>query len=305
MEFLTNTKWDFLGKKKIAFAFSGTLIIATIIVLIVNGGPFYNIDFKGGEVLEVGFDHPVDMSRVRTTVEKAGVTEAEIQSIGDGSVVLFRTPVGGINVKGQDAAEVVMESLKAEFGEDNIELRRQETVGPKVSGELRGQSLWATFFAMLGILLYVTIRFKFRFGVAAVIALFHDVFITVGIFTLLGREISLPVVAALLTIVGYSINDTIVISDRIRENSRILYREKCSDLVNRSLNQTISRTIITSLVVLLVLLSIFFFGGPVIHDFSIALIIGTIIGTYSSVYVVSPIVVAWEEASPKKIGGRR
>jgi len=138
-----------------------------------------------------------------------------------------------------------------------------------------------------------------------VVALFHDVFVTVGLLTIFGREISLPIVAALLTIVGYSINDTIVISDRIRENIRILYREKFEDLVNRSLNQSFARTIITSLTTIIVLLCIFFFGGPVIRDFSLALIIGAIIGTYSSIYVVSPIVVAWENASPKKVGGKR
>jgi preprotein translocase SecF subunit len=284
---------------------SGALILATIIALIINGGPLYNIDFKGGQVLEVDFGQSVDISKVRIVVEDAGITDAEIQSIGDGNVVLFRLPVEMEAIDGKGAGEVVFESLETEFGEGSIVLLRQEIVGPKVSGELRKQALWATLLAMIGILIYVTIRFRFRFAVAAVIALIHDVIITVGIFTILGKEISLPVVAALLTIVGYSINDTIVISDRIRENSRILYREKFDDLVNRSLNQTISRTIITSLVVLIVLLSIFFFGGRVIHDFSVALLIGVIVGTYSSVYVVSPIVVAWEKASPKKIGGKR
>ncbi|RLI00400.1 protein translocase subunit SecF [Candidatus Bathyarchaeota archaeon] len=305
MQFLANTNWNFLGKKKIAFAISGLLILASVVAIIINKGPIYNIDFKGGQVLEIGFGSVVDIGKVRDIVEATGIKDAEIQSIGDGSVVLFRVPAdvefeGGISV-----TDAITEQLKTEFGEESLNLRRQEIVGPKVSNELRKQALWATLIALVGILIYVSIRFKFRFGIAAVIALFHDVIITIGIFTILGREFSLPVVAAILTIVGYSINDTIVISDRIRENIRILYREKFEDLVNRSLNQTISRTIITSLVVLIVLLCIFFFGGPVIHDFSLALIIGVIIGTYSSVYVVSPIVVAWEHASPKKVGGKR
>ncbi|RKZ29598.1 protein translocase subunit SecF [bacterium] len=305
MQFLANTNWNFLGKKKIAFAISGLLILASVVAIIINKGPIYNIDFKGGQVLEIGFGSVVDIGKVRDIVEATGIKDAEIQSIGDGSVVLFRVPADVELESGISVTDAITEQLKTEFGEESLNLRRQEIVGPKVSNELRKQALWATLIALVGILIYVSIRFKFRFGIAAVIALFHDVIITIGIFTILGREFSLPVVAAILTIVGYSINDTIVISDRIRENIRILYREKFEDLVNRSLNQTISRTIITSLVVLIVLLCIFFFGGPVIHDFSLALIIGVIIGTYSSVYVVSPIVVAWEHASPKKVGGKR
>ncbi len=305
MQFLTNINWDFLGQKKKAFVVSGVLILASIVALIIHGGPIYNIDFKGGQVLEIGFDSEVDMAKIRALVVDLGVNDAEIQTIGNENIVLFRVPADIVIGEDQDFSEAVIEALRLEFGVNSVELRRQEIVGPKVSGELRKQAVWATLIAMLGILIYVTIRFKFRFGVAAVVALFHDVFITLGILTLLGREVSLPVVAAILTIVGYSINDTIVISDRIRENIRILYREKFDSLVNRSLNQTFSRTIVTSLVVLLVLLCIFFFGGPVIHDFSLALLIGVVVGTYSSIYVVSPIVVAWENASPKKMGGRR
>lgn len=305
MQFMTNIDWDFLAQRKKAYIISGVLILASIVALIVNGGPLYNIDFKGGEVIEVGFGEKVDMSKIRAMVDDLGVKDIEIQSIGDGKVVLFRVPTDVEMIGDKDFSEFLMDELRNEYGMEKVDLRRKEVVGPKVSGELRNQALWATLIAMAGILIYVTVRFKFRFGVAAVIALIHDVLITVGFLTILGREISLPVVAALLTIVGYSINDTIVISDRIRENIRILYRDKFENLVNRSLSQTFSRTIITSLVVLIVLLCIFFFGGQVIHDFSLALIIGCIVGTYSSIYVVSPIVVAWENASPKKVGGRR
>lgn len=305
MEFLANINWDFLGKRKKAFILSGVLILAGLIALIINGGPLYNIDFKGGQIIEIGFGEKVAIGEIRAIVDAIGVSDADIQTVGDGKVVLFRVPADIKLEDGRAFSEVLIEELRTKFGADNVDFRRQETVGPKVSGELRNQAVWATIFALLGILIYITIRFKFRFGVAAVVALFHDVFITVGILTILGREISLPVVAALLTIVGYSINDTIVISDRIRENIRILYREKFEDLVNRSLNQTFTRTIITSLTTLIVLLCIFFFGGSVIRDFSLALIIGAIIGTYSSIYIVSPIVVAWENASPKKVGGKR
>jgi len=305
MEFMTNINWDFLAQRKKAYIFSGVLILAGIIALIINGGPHYNIDFKGGEVIEVGFGERVDVAQVRSIVDKLGVRDAEIQLTEEGKVALFRVPADIVLDSGVDFSETLLDELRLTYGENKVDLRRQESVGPKVSGELRKQAIWATIFALVGILIYITIRFKFRFGVAAVIALFHDVFITVGLLTIFGREISLPVVAALLTIVGYSINDTIVISDRIRENIRILYREKFENLVNRSLNQSFTRTIITSLTTIVVLLSIFFFGGPVIRDFSLALIIGTIIGTYSSIYIVSPIVIAWENASPKKVGGKK
>lgn len=305
MEFMTNINWDFLAQRKKAYIFSGVLILAGIIALIINGGPHYNIDFKGGEVIEVGFAEKVDVAQIRSIVDKLGVRDAEIQLTEEGKVVLFRVPTDIVLDDGAEFSESLLDELRLVYGEDKVDLRRQESVGPKVSGELRKQAIWATIFALVGILIYITIRFKFRFGVAAVIALFHDVFITVGLLTIFGREISLPVVAALLTIVGYSINDTIVISDRIRENIRILYREKFENLVNRSLNQSFTRTIITSLTTIVVLLSIFFFGGPVIRDFSLALIIGAIIGTYSSIYVVSPIVIAWENASPKKVGGKK
>jgi len=305
MEFMTNINWDFLAQGKKAYIFSGVLILAGIIALIINGGPHYNIDFKGGEVIEVGFGERVDVAQVRSIVDKLGVRDAEIQLTEEGKVALFRVPADIVLDSGVDFSETLLDELRLTYGENKVDLRRQESVGPKVSGELRKQAIWATIFALVGILIYITIRFKFRFGVAAVIALFHDVFITVGLLTIFGREISLPVVAALLTIVGYSINDTIVISDRIRENIRILYREKFENLVNRSLNQSFTRTIITSLTTIVVLLSIFFFGGPVIRDFSLALIIGTIIGTYSSIYIVSPIVIAWENASPKKVGGKK
>ncbi|HHS50777.1 MAG TPA: protein translocase subunit SecF [candidate division Zixibacteria bacterium] len=309
MEFLKDTNWDFLGKRKAGFVISGILLVLAIVAFAMNlisqgDLMLYGIDFKGGEVIEIGFDSPVDVGEIRSIVETAGVTGAEIQSIGDGSIVVFRLPAE-MEIDGKEAGEVVLAELKAKYGDDAIELRLKEVVGPKVSGELKSKALWATLLALIGILVYVTIRFQFRFGVAAVVALFHDVIITVGVLTILRTEISLPVVAGILTIVGYSINDTIVISDRIRENARILFREKFSDLVNRSLNQTITRTMITSLTTFLVVLCIFLFGGPVIRDFSLALLIGIIVGTYSSIFVVSPIVVAWENVSPKRIGAKR
>ena len=305
MQFLTNVNWDILGKRKIAFTLSGLLILLGVVALIIHKGPIYNIDFKGGQILEFGFGTPVDIGTIRSDVEKAGIAKAEIQSIGKGDIVSMKIPINVQVPEGKSISDVIIEQLKNSYPNAEIELRKSDIVGPKVSGELRKQALLATLLALIGILLYIAIRFNFRFGVASVIALFHDVFITLGLMTILGREFSLPVLAALLTIVGYSINDTIVVSDRIRENMKILYREKFYDLVNRSLNQTLSRTIITSLTVFIVLLAIIFFGGPVIFDFALALLIGVVVGSYSSVYIVSPIVVAWENISPKKVGGKR
>ncbi len=194
----------------------------------------------------------------------------------------------------------LVKSLKEAFKESNIRIDREEVVGPSISKELQLRSLWVVLLGMLAILIYVWIRFTFRFGVAAVLALFHDVLITLGIFSLMNKEITIPIIAALLTLIGYSINDSIVVSDRIRENIKLLRRNKYSDIINISLNQTLTRTVITSLTTLLVLLSLYFFGGAVIHDFAFALIIGVIVGTYSSIFVVAPIVLDWEEKYPTK-----
>jgi len=187
MEFLKDTSWDFLGKRKFAFALSGLLILATIVALVINGGPRYNIDFKGGEILEVGFDKTANLAEIRSIVDGLGISDAEIQSLEDGSVVLFKIPTD-IEIDGKTPSEAVMEQLRVKYSESSIDLRRQELVGPKVSGELRTQAIWATLFALLGILIYVTIRFKFRFGVGAVVALFHDVIITVGLLTIFWKR---------------------------------------------------------------------------------------------------------------------
>ncbi|MBN2542375.1 protein translocase subunit SecF [bacterium] len=299
MQLFQNINFDFLGKKKICFTISGVLILAGIISLIIHGGPEYNIDFTGGKFVEFKSDKPLEISEIRQALSDLGLEESEVQNVKGENLIYIRTlrELSGE----EDLTTSILNALQEKYPDTKISLLRDETVGPKIGEELRGKALWAILIALLGILIYVTFRFKFRFAVAAIIALFHDVFITLGLFSLMGKEISLSIVAALLTIVGYSINDTIVISDRIRENTRILYRETFEKLVNTSLNQTFSRTIITSLVVLIVLFCIFFLGGPVIRDFSLALIIGSIVGTYSSIYVVSPIVVQWEKKFPRRV----
>lgn len=194
----------------------------------------------------------------------------------------------------------VIDNLKERFQDINLRIDREEIVGPSISKELQAKSIWVILAGLLGILIYVWIRFTFRFGVAAIIALFHDVLVTVGIFSLMNKEITIPIVAAILTLIGYSINDSIVISDRIRENNKLLRKLKYGEIINTSLNQVLSRTIITSFTTLIVLLCLYFFGGPVIHDFAFALIIGVIVGTYSSIYVVAQLVFDWERKYPTK-----
>ncbi|MBN1754593.1 protein translocase subunit SecF [bacterium] len=299
MQIFRNLNWDFLGKTKICFTISGVLILAGIISILLHGGLQYNIDFTGGRFIEFKASEPIAILDIRNALKDLGLAESEVQSVQGSNIFYIRT-LNEMSGEG-DLTKLILENFREKFPQISFTLLRDETVGPKIGEELRSKALWAVLIAMVGILIYVTFRFKFRFAVAAIIALIHDVLITVGIFSMMGKEISLSIVAALLTIVGYSINDTIVISDRIRENTRILYREKFDALVNISLNQSFSRTIITSLVVLIVLLAIFFFGGPVIRDFSLTLIIGSIVGTYSSIYVVSPIVVGWEKKFPKRL----
>ncbi len=308
MQFIKDINWNFLGLRKIAFTLSGVLILAGIVSLIVHGGPRYGVDFTGGRVLEVSFGNRVpDIGELRDILTSKGFGKIEVQSITDKPWVLFRVPME-LDEKYPDFSEILLETFRNNFSEADgykIEVLSNEKVGPKVGAELRSKATWAVLFALIAMLLYITIRFQFRFGVASVIALFHDAFITIGIFSLLNREITLSIVAALLTIVGYSINDSIVVSDRIRENMAKLRRLNFFDIVNKSLNQVFARTIITSFTTLIVVLCLLLFGGKVIYDFALALFIGILVGTYSSVYIVSPIVVQWEKWFPKKVGGRR
>ena len=300
MEFYRGNRINFLGKKKIAFALSGGIILIGIIFFIIHGGFNFNIDFTGGYLLELSFGKAVDVGAVRSVVENMGIKNPVIQSVGgNNSAILMRFQGSGKD----DMNSVLLKKLKERFEPDGytISILRAENVGPKIGKELQGKAIWAVVFALIGILLYVWFRFQLRFGVASVVALMHDVLVTLSIFVIFNREISLDVVAALLTIVGYSINDSIVISDRIRENMKILFRKKFPELVNTSLNQVFSRTIVTSLTTFVVVLSIFLFGGSVIHNFSLALLIGVVVGTYSSIFIVSPVVVEWEKSKPQKL----
>jgi len=273
---------DFTGKRKIALIFSALLIFASLASLAIKGLNF-GIDFTGGTVIEVGYPQATDVEKIRQALTKAKF-EATVQHFGTAKDVLIRlTPK-----EGEDKAKVgdkVFEILKA--SNPDVKLRRVEFVGPQIGDELRDQGGTAMLLALAGILIYVTLRFEFRFSVGAIIALIHDVIITVGFFSITGIEFDLTILAAILAIIGYSLNDTIVVFDRVRENYLKLRKASSEESVNISINQTLSRTIVTSLTTLLVLIALFLFGGEVIHGFSLAMIIGVVVGTYSSIYVAS------------------
>jgi len=299
MQFFQNLNLDLIGKRKVGYIISGALIIIGLISLILHGGPRYGIDFTGGTSLRVKFEKSISAGDVRASLEDVGLSDAEIKRIGmeEENEIIIRVEQMG---EGAETAQLMEQELSKDLADNPYDILSVNEVGPKIGSELRRAAILAILIALLGILIYISWRFEFRFAVGAVAALFHDVLITLGIFSLLNLEISLAIVAAFLTIVGYSLNDTIVVYDRIRENLKVLRREKFPNLVNISLNQTLSRTIITSLTTLIVVLVLFLFGGTVIHDFSFALIVGVIIGTYSSVFVASPIIVEWHLRSEEK-----
>jgi preprotein translocase SecF subunit len=298
MRFFGETNIDFIGKRKIAFTISIIIILAGIVSLVINKGPAYSIDFTGGVSLELDLSplqeggKEVSVQEIRDVLKAEGVEGAEIQEIssGDRKLVLIKSKMS--NESGEKAGDVIINIITQKFP-NNVDplnlIRLQEEVGPRIGGELKEKAILSIFWALLGIIIYIWWRFEFTFGLAAVAALFHDVLITVGIFSIFGKEISLSIVAALLTIVGYSLNDTIVVFDRIREDLRIYRRESYLSVINHSINETLSRTIITSLTTFIVVLSLYLFGGSVIHDFAFALLVGVVVGTYSSIFVASPL----------------
>ncbi len=290
MEFLTNVNFEFINRRRGAYLISGSLIAIGLFSILFHKGLNYSIDFKGGSVLEVRFDQPVPVEGIRAAAEKADVGTFEVQEFGDPREILLR--VEKSDASGQLGPKLLGRFREA-YPERTVELRREETVGPRIGKELRGKAFLAILFSILGILAYISWRFEFRFAVAAVIALIHDVLITLGFFSIVNYEISLAVIAAFLTIVGYSLNDTIVVFDRIREDLRLFARKPYDRVLNTAINRTLSRTILTSLTTLAVVAFLIIVGGSVIRDFSVALLIGVIVGTYSSIFVASPILVEW------------
>lgn len=289
MRFFKETKIDFMQHRKTAFIASSCFILIGLISFTLRGSANFGIDFTGGTLVRYKFTEVVQIGDVRDALKEVGLDKGIIQSYDSGKGVLIKTP-------GETRKEV--ESIiDKKFASSSPIVEEEVTIGPVVGRLLKKQALLAMTFALIGILLYIGWRFEFTFGFAAVICLFHDVLFTVGIFSLTKREISLSVIAALLTIVGYSLNDTIVVFDRIRENLKLHHRHpNTPEIINTSINQTLSRTIITAGTTLLPVLALLFLGGPVIKDFAFALAIGILIGTYSSIYIASPLLIVMRKS---------
>jgi len=336
---------NFVGKRKIAFLISLAMILVSIASLLIHKGPRYGIDFAGGTLIQVKFNTPASLNRIKTGLATIDLGKSSVQQFGDQSdnEYLIRTDMSVMTSQGFSSK--VQKALETSTG-NAVNIRRVEMVGPQVGKDLREKALFAMFFALLFITIYISGRFEFKwvlsgvmaaalmgavyllsifnvsvpyliaaalivtlllfwflelkYAMGAIVALIHDVTITVGIFSIFDKEFTLPIIAALLTIIGYSLNDTIIIFDRIRENLKKLHKNPLELIINRSVNETLSRTILTSITTLVVVIALFVLGGGIIHDFAFAMIIGVMIGTYSSVYVASPILLAWQGRRRKK-----
>jgi len=291
MQFFRTPNINFVGMRRKAMLFSFVLLLVGAGSLMVHGGFDTSIDFAGGALVEIRLEHPIPLQEIRGVVENAGFSGTEVTHFGAENEYLIKVKAVG---QAATVAEEIKDALVAGIADQTIEMRRTETVGPKIGAELKTAAFWAVVYSLLGIIVYITWRFQFRFAIAAIIALIHDVFFTLGFFSITGLEVSLAVIAAILTIVGYSLNDTIVVFDRIRENLHGKRRESYEKLVNSSLNETLSRTVITSFTTLFVVLSLVIFGGAVIRDFALTLLIGIVVGTYSSLFIASPVLVEWQ-----------
>ncbi|MDD5435552.1 MAG: protein translocase subunit SecF [Nitrospira sp.] len=298
LELIKNTKIDFMGKKYIAFVFSGIFSIIGIIAIIqiANGKANLGIDFAGGTSIQLKFEKPIVLHTVRKALEEGGLKEFDLQDLPTENKILIR--VKKTEHELGKTSEATTNIISRILPDNKYVVDASTEIGPKVGGKLRLDAAKAVAFAVIGILVYVAFRFQFNFGVGATIATFHDVLAVLGVFFLMGREINLILVTALLTIAGYSLTDTVVVFDRIRENLKTRYKEPLETVMNASINEVLSRTIITSLTVLLSSVALFFFGGEVIHDFALAMIMGVVVGTYSSIFIASPTVLLWGGKRP-------
>jgi len=303
LQLLRKTNIDFIGKRYYAFIFSGILMLIGLIafVSILFGKAKLGIDFSGGTLIEGYFANQVEISRLRAVMSENGYADAVIQELQREIPNSFVIRVKATAETGSKVANQLLEVIKKGFPDNSFHLDSVDEVGPSVGADLQSKARVAVIISLFCILFYIWLRFDFRSGVAATIATFHDVFAVLGIMFILQREITLLIVTALLTLAGYSLTDTVVVFDRIRENLK-LFRKKgdFAGTINASINEVLSRTIITSMTVFLVVTVLFFMGGEVLRDFALALMLGVIIGTYSSIFVASPIVVEWEKKSPKR-----
>jgi len=336
---------DFIGKRRIAYISSLTLIIISILTLIIHKGPKLGIDFEGGTVIQVKFSSPAEIARIKSGLESIGIGNPSVQEFGEHNANEYLIRTDNSAVASDGFSSELTQALKTAVGSEP-EIRRLEMVGPQVGKDLRGKALFAIFYSLLFITIYISGRFEFKwllsgvvaaaligavyifnllnvsipfliaaalivtialfwflelkYAMGAIVALIHDVMITVGVFSVFNKEFTLPIIAALLTIIGYSLNDTIIVFDRIRENLRKYHKKPLAFIINRSINETLSRTILTSATTLVVVIALFILGGGIIHDFAFALIVGIVVGTYSSIYVASPILLAWQAREKHK-----
>jgi preprotein translocase subunit SecF len=299
-----DTRYDFIRKRKFTLWVSAIAILISLGSIFFHGGLKYGVDFAGGILLQIKFSKIVDISEVRNALEAIGSKDAMVQRFGGENEFLIRVEKASGDL--EEMSKKIQSSLQGQFKDNALEIRRAEVVGPKVGKDLKKKALWAVGLSLVAILIYITFRFhQISYGLGGIISLFHDVIVVYGAISIAGIEYSLNVLAVILTIVGFSINDTIVIFDRVRENIKKMRKENLETIFNVSINETLGRTILTNGTVMMVVLILFFFGGPVIHDFATALIVGMITGTYSTVYIASPVVLAWEKYILKGRGRSR
>jgi preprotein translocase subunit SecF len=306
VEFFRSTNIDWLGKKWYFLGFSLIFSVAGVLSMLFWHGIPKGVDFTGGTQIRVAFDSTPDENHIRSAMDKGGVHNATIQRVSDPSghaanKVIISLPISSATDQAHDAGRQAVETaLATNYKDSKATVEQVEIVGPTAGKQLQKQAMLATVYSLIGMLIYLWFRFELIYGVAAVVAVFHDTLITIGAFSLANKEITLTVIAAILTLIGYSMNDTIVVFDRIRENLATSRRESLADVVNRSINQTLSRTVLTSGLTFLTVLSLYLFGGEVLHGFSFALVVGILIGTYSSIAVAAPMLVAYQEWRAKR-----
>jgi len=307
IELLGKTNIDFIGKRKYAFIFSVVLVSLGIFSLVQmwRGQANLGIDFAGGTSVQLKFEKPFQLDKARHALEVNGFKDSELQQFIEGNKLLIQIKKSEMTGSEGKVADKILAVFSKEFADNKFLVDSTTEIGPKVGKSLRDDALIAVIVSAIGMIVYLAWRFEFSFGVAAAAATFHDVLSVLGIFNILGKEVNLLLVTALLTLAGYSLTDTVVVYDRIRENLRLRLRDPLDQVMNSSINEVLSRTIVTSLTVFLVCVALVFFGGEVIHDFSLALLIGIVIGTYSSIFVASPIVYEWRKGKKVKIRTRR
>ena len=297
LEILGKTNIDFMGKRRFSFLFSGIMVVLGLIAIIQisRGAANLGIDFAGGTAVQLKFDQAIKIDEARKVLEKHGLGNAELQEFGQENKLLIRLKTS--TTLEEKVAERVVAIFAKEFPTNHFVVDSSTEIGPAIGQKLQQDALIAVLISFAGIILYVAARFELRFGIAAALATFHDVLAVLGAFYILDKEITLLVVTALLTLAGYSMTDTVVVFDRIRENLRMRRRDSEETIINNAINQVLSRTIVTSLTVVLVLIPLTLAGGEVLHDFSLALLWGVIFGTYSSIFVASPLLILWPGAS--------